>query len=378
MRTPHDTEQNLVMNRHNERNDPGNSQYPGEKIIIGDRHIGQGYRPFIIAEMSGNHNRSLERALDIVEAAARAGAHALKLQTYTADTMTIDVNLGNFIINDPGSLWYGRTLYDLYQEAHTPWEWHEPIFNRCKALGLICLSTPFDTSAVDFLETLNTPAYKVASFEITDLPLIERIAATGKPVIMSTGMATAGELDEAVQAARTCGCNDIILLKCTSTYPASPNDSNLRTISHMRTLFNCEVGISDHTVGIGVALAAVAMGATVIEKHFTLSRADGGVDAPFSIEPAELKQLVEETKRAWQSLGRVQYGPTRPECKSLVFRRSIYVTADIDAGTVLTPENMRPIRPAGGLPPKYYQQILGKKVNRSVRKGTPLSWDMIG
>ncbi|OPX34361.1 MAG: hypothetical protein B1H12_10235 [Desulfobacteraceae bacterium 4484_190.2] len=284
------------MNRHNERNDPGNSQYPGEKIIIGDRHIGQGYRPFIIAEMSGNHNRSLERALDIVEAAARAGAHALKLQTYTADT----------------------------------------------------------------------------------LPLIERIAATGKPVIMSTGMATAGELDEAVQAARTCGCNDIILLKCTSTYPASPNDSNLRTISHMRTLFNCEVGISDHTVGIGVALAAVAMGATVIEKHFTLSRADGGVDAPFSIEPAELKQLVEETKRAWQSLGRVQYGPTRPECKSLVFRRSIYVTADIDAGTVLTPENMRPIRPAGGLPPKYYQQILGKKVNRSVRKGTPLSWDMIG
>lgn len=345
---------------------------------IGTRIIGKDSFPFIIAEMSGNHNQSLERALSIVEAAAKAGVHALKIQTYTADTMTLDLDTGEFFITDPNSLWQGKSLHKLYQEAYTPWKWHKPIFDRCRELGLIGFSTPFDDSAVDFLETLNVPCYKIASFENVDLPLIRKVAATGKPMILSTGMATVGELEEAVQAARAGGCKNIVLLKCTSSYPASPEDTNILTIPHMRELFCCEVGLSDHTFGAGVAVASVALGATVIEKHFTLSRADGGVDSAFSLEPAELKALVEETERAWQALGRVSYGPAESERKSLVYRRSLYVVRDMQAGELFTGENVRAIRPGFGLPPKYIENVLGKRARNNISKGTALSWDLVG
>lgn len=343
---------------------------------IGHRWVGKGHRPFIIAEMSGNHNQSLERALAIVEAAAAAGADAVKLQTYTADTMTLDIHEGDFFIEDPNSLWKGQSLYRLYQEAYTPWEWHEPIFRRCRELGLLAFSTPFDESAVDFLESLDVPAYKIASFENTDLVLIRKAAATGKPLIISTGMATAAELDEAVRAAREAGAKHIVLLKCTSTYPASPENSNLATIPHMESLFGCQVGLSDHTMGVGVAVAAVALGATVIEKHFTLSRADGGVDAAFSMEPEEFRRLVEETKRAWQALGRVHYGPTEAEKPSLKHRRSLYVSRDIKAGEPFTRDNVKAIRPGLGLPTKYLEAVLGKTAKRDVKKGTPVTWDL--
>ncbi len=349
-----------------------------DTITIGPRAVGPTHPPFIIAEMSGNHNRSLERALEIVEAAAATGAHALKMQTYTADTMTLDVDKPGFRIEDPKSLWYGRTLYDLYEEAHTPWEWHEPLFERCLELGVIPFSTPFDASAVDFLEGLDAPAYKIASFENIDLPLIRKVAATGKPVILSTGMATPAELDEAVRAARESGCNDLILLQCTSTYPATPENTNLLTIPHMRDLFGVQVGLSDHTLGVGVAVASVALGATVVEKHFTLSRADGGVDAAFSLEPSEMKTLVAETERAWRGLGRVQYGPTEKEKASLVFRRSLYVAKDMKAGEAFTEENLRAIRPGHGLSPKFYDTLLGKRVCKDVAEGTPVSWDLVG
>lgn len=346
-------------------------------ISIGSRKIGQGAPPLVIAEMSGNHNQSLERALAIVDAAAAAGAHALKIQTYTPDTMTIEAGGGDFFINDPGSLWKGRSFHDLYREAQTPWEWHAPIFERCRRHGMIGFSSPFDASAVDFLESLDVPLYKIASFENIDLPLIEKVARTGKPVIMSTGMATAAELDEAVRTARGAGCRDLVLLKCTSTYPATPQDSNLRTIPHMRELFGCDIGLSDHTMGVGVAVAAVALGAVVVEKHFTLARADGGVDSAFSLEPAELRALVTETERAWQSLGGVHYGPTPAEVKSLAYRRSVYVVADVRAGEAFTPANLRIIRPGHGLAPKYQRIALGKKAARDIARGTPLSWDLI-
>lgn len=347
-------------------------------IKIGNRKIGKEIKPFIIAEMSGNHNQSLDRALEIVEDAASSGAHALKLQTYTPDTMTLDISEGDFFITDQKSLWKGRSLYELYQEAHTPWEWHKPIFDRARELGLIVFSTPFDDTAVDFLEELDVPCYKVASFENTDLPLIRKIASAGKPMIISTGMATVAELDETVRTARESGCNDIILLKCTSTYPASPDTTNILTIPHMRDLFGCEVGLSDHTMGLGVSVASVALGATVIEKHFTLNRADGGVDSAFSLEPPEMKALVEETERAWQALGHIQYDPTEPEKKSMIFRRSLYITKDLRAGEILTNENVRSIRPGHGLPPKYLDVILGKKVTRDMKRGMPVSWDYIG
>ncbi|WP_315863522.1 pseudaminic acid synthase [Thermosynechococcus sp. PKX82] len=334
--------------------------------------------PFIIAEMSGNHNQSLERALAIVEAVAKAGAHAVKLQTYRADTITISCEKPDFFISDKTSLWQGEYLYNLYQKAYTPWEWHEPIFKRAQELGLIAFSTPFDLTAVDFLEELDCPIYKIASFENVDLGLIRRVAQTGKPIIMSTGMATLAELDEAVRTIRATGNDQIVLLKCTSTYPASPTDSNLRTIPHLRELFGCEVGLSDHTLGIGVAVAAVALGATVIEKHFTLSRAEGGVDAAFSLEPHEMKLLVEETQRAYQALGRVHYGPTEAEKKSLVYRRSLYFVKDMVAGEVITPECIRSIRPGYGLPPKYYEVLLGKRVNQAIERGTAVSWEHIG
>jgi pseudaminic acid synthase len=347
-------------------------------VNIGGRVIGEGHPPFIIAEMSGNHNGSLEQALKIADAAAASGAHALKLQTYTADTMTLDIAGGEFFIDDPKSLWRGMGLYDLYKKAHTPWQWHEPIFERCKKLGLICFSTPFDGTAVDFLESLAAPAYKIASFENTDLPLIKKAAATGKPLIISTGMATVAEIDEAVRTAREGGCVDIVLLKCTSTYPASAADSNILTIPHMRELFDVQAGLSDHTLGTGVSLAAVALGATVIEKHFTISRADGGVDAAFSMEPDEMRRLVFESKQARQALGGVSYGPTEKEKPSLKFRRSLYIVKDMEAGEVFTAENVRAIRPGFGLPPKYLDVILGKKASRDLKTGTALTWEIIG
>ena len=345
---------------------------------IADKEIGQHCSPFVIAEMSGNHNQSLERALEIVEAAAKTGAHALKIQTYTPDTMTLDLDEREFHISDPNSLWTGTSLYKLYGEAYTPWEWHKPIFDRARELGIIAFSTPFDDTSVDFLETLDVPCYKIASFENTDLPLIRRVAATGKPLIISTGMATVAELDDTVRAAREAGCKDLILLKCTSTYPATAENTNILTIPHLRELFGCEVGLSDHTMGVGVSVASVALGATVVEKHFTLNRADGGVDSSFSMEPAEMAQLVIESERAWQALGMVSYGPTEKEQKSLAFRRSLYVVKDVKAGEVLTQENLRAIRPGFGLSPKYLHQMLGKRINRSVPKGTPCSLDMIG
>lgn len=347
-------------------------------ITIASQMIGPMNKPFVIAEMSGNHNQSLDRALEIVDAAAASGAHALKLQTYTADTMTLDIEEGEFFISDPNSLWQGTSLYKLYQEAHTPWEWHKPIFDRCREKGLIYLSTPFDDSSVDFLESLEVPCYKIASFENTDLPLIRRVAATGKPLIISTGMATVAELDETVRAAREAGCRDLILLKCTSTYPATPENTNVLTIPHLRQLFDCEVGLSDHTMGLGVSVAAVALGATVIEKHFTLRRADGGVDSTFSLEPEELRQLVTETERAWQSLGSISYGPSQQEKKSLEYRRSLYVVQDMQAGEEFTTDNVRAIRPGLGLPTRYREVFVGKVVSRPVKKGTPLGWDLIG
>ena len=347
-------------------------------IEIGGRAVGLGCSPFIIAEMSGNHNQSLERAMEIVEAAAQAGAHALKLQTYTADTITLDVNEGEFFIDDEQSLWHGNNLYDLYKLAHTPWEWHMPIMQRARDLGMLCFSTPFDETAVDFLESLGVPAYKIASFENVHLPLIRKVAATGKPVIISTGMATVAEIDEAVRAAREAGCRDLVLLKCTSTYPATPENSNVLTIPHLRAMFGCEVGLSDHTMGLGASVAAVAHGATVIEKHFTLRRADGGVDSAFSLEPEELSSLVVETERAWQSLGQISYGPNEAEKKSLQFRRSIYIAQDLKAGDVFTRENLRCVRPGMGLPPKYYDMLLGRRVNQDVKKGTPMGWGLVG
>ena len=336
-----------------------------------------GPKPFIIAEMSGNHNQSLERALEIVEAGARTGAQAIKLQTYTADTMTLDLKEREFFISEDNSPWKGQSLYDLYKIAHTPWDWHKPIFDHAKKLGLICFSTPFDETAVDFLEKLGVPAYKIASFENTDIPLIQRVGATGKPLIISTGMATQEELDESVDAARKAGCKDLTLLKCTSTYPATPENSNLLTIPYLRERYGCEVGLSDHTLGIGVAVASIALGATVIEKHFTLKRADGGVDSAFSMEPAELKELVEETGRAWQSLGKVFVGPTEAERPSIAFRRSLYIVKDLKAGDVLTKENVRAIRPGFGLPPKHLKQLLGMEILRDVKRGTALSLEML-
>lgn len=344
---------------------------------IGRVEIGVDTRPYVIAEMSGNHNQSLDRALAIVDTAAKAGAHAVKLQTYTADTMTLDLMEGEFTIADPDSLWSGQSMHALYQQAHTPWDWHAPIMERAKAHGMACFSSPFDESSIDFLETLDVPCYKIASFECIDLPLIRRAAGTGKPLIISTGMATIGEIADAVDAARSGGCKDLVLLKCTSNYPASPENTNIRTIAHMRELFGCEVGLSDHTMGIGTAIAAVAFGATVVEKHFTLSRADGGVDSAFSLEPKELASLVIETERAWQALGEVRYGPTPAEEKARTRRRSLYIAEDLEPGDILTPTNLRRIRPGHGLAPKFLDVLLGRRVTQAVKRGTPVTWDLI-
>jgi N-acetylneuraminate synthase len=291
--------------------------------------------------------------------------------------MTLDIADRDFYINDPNSLWKGKSLYELYQEAHTPWEWHKPIFKRCRELGMICFSTPFDETAVDFLESLDVPCYKVASFENTDIHLIRKLAATGKPLILSSGMATISEIDETVRTARATDCNDIILLKCTSAYPANPGNANLLTLPHMKDTFRVQVGLSDHTMGIGVAVASVALGATVIEKHFTLRRSDGGVDSTFSLEPQEMHSLVNECENAWKSLGRIDYGTTVEESKSLQFRRSLYIAKDMIAGDLFTPENLRSVRPGFGLPTKYYDTLLGKQAVRDAKKGTPTSWDLL-
>lgn len=334
--------------------------------------------PFIIAEMSGNHNQSLDKALAIVEEASRCGVDALKIQTYTADTMTLDLKENEFFIKDKNSLWQGNSLYELYQKAYTPWEWHKPIFDKCKELGIIGFSSPFDASAVDFLEELNVPLYKIASFENTDLALLKKVAQTKKPVIVSTGMANVAEIYEAVETLRNNGCNDITLLKCTSEYPADPRDINLATIPHLQQLFpDCKIGLSDHTMGIGVSLGAIALGAKVIEKHFTISRAEGGVDSAFSMEPGEMKLLVEQVKFVDQAIGNVHYGITPKEKNSLMFRRSLYIVEDMKAGETLTTKNLRAIRPGLGLPCKFYDILLGKKVKKDCKKGVAINWEII-
>lgn len=347
------------------------------EITIGNRRIGRGQPPFIIAEMSGNHNQSLDRALQLVQAAANAGAHAFKIQTYTPETMTLQSKQKDFMINDANGLWTGKSLYELYQEAYTPWEWHEPIFAACRKLGMIPFSTPFDETSVEFLETLGVGCYKIASFENNDLPLLRKVAAKGKPMIISTGMASLGGIEEAVDTITATGCKEYILLKCTSSYPASPENSNLNTIPYLRDVFHCQVGLSDHTLGVGAAVASVALGSTVIEKHFTLDRKEGGVDSAFSLEPEEFAALVRETDTAWKALGGVAIGPTKAEAKSLQFRRSIYVAKDIKAGEVLTQENIRVVRPGYGLAPKYYELVLGRQMKRDLPMGTPLSWDLL-
>ena len=334
-------------------------------------------KPFIIAEMSGNHNQSIDRALAIIDAAAKAGVDAVKIQTYTADTMTLDINEREFFIADKNSLWKGESLYSLYQKAYTPWEWHEAIFKRCEEWGIIGFSTPFDFTAVDFLEELHVPCYKIASFENVDLPLIKKVAKTGKPIIASTGMTTVAEIDDLVTTARNNGCSDLTLLKCTSSYPATPEGTNLMTIPHMKELFHCRVGLSDHTLGIGAAVASIALGGTVIEKHFTLSRAEGGVDSAFSLEPDEMALLVRECNTAWQALGHISYEVAEQEKKSLQFRRSLYIVEDLKKGDILTEKNVRSIRPGLGLSPKYYDVVLGKRVKCDVKRGTGLSWDLI-
>jgi pseudaminic acid synthase len=349
-----------------------------KEIQIGSVKVGPGHRPFLIAEMSGNHNQSLERALQIVEVAAKAGAHAVKLQTYTADTMTLNMSEGDFHISDDKSLWKGRNLHDLYKEAYTPWDWHAPIMKKCQELGMLCFSTPFDETAVDFLEDLKVPCYKIASFENTCIPLIKKVAKLKKPMIISTGMANLGELEETVRTVKEAGCEDLILLKCTSTYPATPENTNLITIPHMRELFDVQVGLSDHTMGCGVSIASVALGATVIEKHFTLRRADGGVDSAFSMEPEEFRILSTETERAWLGLGRVIYGvQNAQEQKSKAFRRSIYIAQDLKAGEVLNEKNVRCVRPGFGLETKHYETILGKRVNRDLKKGMPMKLEYL-
>ena len=343
---------------------------------IAGHPIGPGHPPFVIAELSANHNGRLDRALETMRAAKEAGADAVKLQTYTADTMTIEHDGPGFTIE--GGLWNGRTLHDLYREAHTPWEWHKALFECGRELGLIVFSSPFDATAIDLLESLETPAYKIASFELVDLPLIRKCAALGKPMIMSTGIADLGEITEAVAAAQAAGARDIALLHCTSGYPTPPEEADLRTLPHLAEAFGLVTGLSDHTPGIGTAIAGVALGASIIEKHITLSRADGGPDSAFSMEPDEFRALCENAERAWRSLGTVRYDKSNAEKGNAQFRRSLYIVEDMEAGETLSEANFRAIRPGFGLPPKYYDILLGKTVNRDVLRGTPMSWDFLG
>ena len=345
-------------------------------IKIGRFSISADQDPFVIAELSGNHNHELGRALELVKAAAEAGAHALKLQTYTADTMTIDVRDGQFLISDPTSPWYGETLYRLYQKAHTPWEWHKPIFDLAAELGMVAFSSPFDRTAVDYLEALDAPAYKIASFELTDHQLVAYVAKTGKPIIMSTGMASIVEISESVAVARANGCRDLVLLKCTSSYPSTAENANLATIPVLRQTFDCQVGLSDHSLGLAVPAAAVALGATVIEKHLTLRRADGGVDSAFSLEPVEFADMVRTTREARLAIGQPTFGASTSEVTSKSHRRSLYIVKDIKAGEIVTEEHVRSIRPGGGLPIKFLKTILGMEARRDAARGEPLSWNL--
>ncbi|WP_265447732.1 pseudaminic acid synthase [Flexivirga meconopsidis] len=346
-------------------------------IKIGKHQIGPDHRPFIIAEVSGNHDGSLDKALDIVRMVADSGAQAVKLQTYKPETITIDSDAPDFRLSDGHELWGGRTLWDLYQEAHTPWEWHEPIFELANSLGLECFSSPFDPTAVDLLESLDTPAYKIASSEIVDLPLIRLAASKGKPIIISTGMASISEIDAAVTAARSTGNEQIIVLSCTADYPADPEESNLRGIPVLRDAFGAHIGLSDHTPGIGAPLAAVALGAVVVEKHVTLAREGGGVDSSFSLEPAELASLVRESEVAWQCLGQPTIGAKESEREGLRFRRSLYVVQDVRAGDRVTTRNVRSIRPAGGLAPDLFDVVDGRTFSTDVARGTALTWDLV-
>ncbi|WP_188037123.1 pseudaminic acid synthase [Actinotalea sp. JY-7885] len=346
-------------------------------VRIGEHVVGEEHRPFVVAEMSGNHNGDLGRALAIVDAIAQSGAQAVKLQTYTAETITIDADGPAFRVSSGHELWGGKNLYQLYTEAHTPWEWHAPIFERAREHGLVAFSSPFDDTAVDLLEDLGAPVYKIASLEIADLALLRRVARTGKPVIISTGAATVTDVDTAVRTIRAEGNDQVVVLACTSSYPASPSESNLRSIPVIRDTFDVVVGLSDHTAGIGAAVAAVALGAVLVEKHVTLARADGGVDSDFSLEPHELAALVTETERGWQALGRVQLEPTAGEAESRRLRRSLYVVRDVRAGEVVTPENVRSIRPAGGLEPVHLDTVLGRRFTRDAARGTALTWDLV-
>jgi N-acetylneuraminate synthase len=347
----------------------------GPEFRIAGRPIGPGHPPYVVAELSANHNGSLERALEIMAAAKDAGADAVKLQTYTADTMTIDHDGPGFRIE--GGLWDGYTLYDLYKEAYTPWDWHQTLFDKGRELGLAVFSAPFDATAVEFLESLEAPAYKIASFEVVDLPLIERAAATGKPIIISTGLAELGEIGEAVEAARRAGAGEICLLHCTSGYPTPPEDANLRTIRDLAKHFDVVVGLSDHTTGTAVPVAGVAAGAALIEKHFTLRRADGGHDAAFSLEPDELEAMSEGCRTAWAALGEATYVQRASEKPNAVFRRSLYVVQNIAAGETFTTNNVRSIRPAHGLPPKHQAEIIGRRATRDIARGTPLDWSLV-
>lgn len=348
-----------------------------ESINIGGVPVGPDADPFIIAEMSGNHNGDLQRALDIVTMAAEAGAHAIKLQTYTADTITIDADTPSFRLSDGHELWGGRRLYDLYDEAHTPWEWHEELFSHAKSKGILAFSSPFDPTAVQFLEGLDVPAYKVASSEIVDLPLIRGMAETGKPIIISTGMASISEIDDAVKAARSTGNEQIVVLSCTADYPADPASANLRSIPVLSNAFDVLVGLSDHTMGIGVPVASVAFGAVLVEKHVTLARNDGGVDSAFSLEPDELAALVRETAIARKALGESRIGAKESEREGLRFRRSLFVTRDVKAGETVGPDNVRSIRPAGGLMPDEFTTVEGREFRVDAVKGTPLTWDLL-
>lgn len=346
------------------------------EIRIGSYLIGPSHPPFIVAELSGNHNQSLEKAKNLIALAKAAGVHAVKLQTYTPDTITLNSQNPEFLIDEPTSLWKGRNLYDLYQEAHTPWEWHASLFEYAKKLGLVIFSSPFDESAVDFLEELNPPCYKVASPEIVDLPLIAKMASTGKPLIISTGGATLKEIEEAVSTAKKTGCSEIVLLKCTMAYPSKPEDINLRTLPHLAESFSTLVGLSDHTLGIGVAIASIPFGACMIEKHFTNARSEGGVDSAFSMEPDEFRLLVEESNKAWKALGTVHYGPLSSEKSSYSHRPSLYFVEDIEPGTRIQPHHIRSVRPGKGLPPKEFDKVIGLVLKQRVRKGTPVSWDV--
>lgn len=350
---------------------------PGATIRIGDVPVGREHEPFIIAEMSGNHDGSLDKALEIVRAAAAAGAHAIKLQTYTPDTITIDADTPEFRLSAAHPLWGGRRLYDLYEEAHTPWEWHQPIFDLARELGLLAFSSPFDPTAVDFLESLDVPAYKIASSEIVDLPLVRLAARTGKPMIISTGMASVAEIHAAVEAARSVGNDQVIVLSCTASYPADPASSNLRGIPVMADTFRAPIGLSDHTMGIGAAVASIAFGAVLVEKHVTMSREEGGVDSDFSLEPAELAALVSETKVAWQALGQPHIGARETEREGLRFRRSLFVVQDVAQGDPVTAENVRSIRPANGLAPDSFALLEGRVFRRDTQRGTPMSWDLV-